>query len=475
MQISLDKLIEVLDGTTVVAPSRTSRVVEQVVWDSRAVVDGCAFLALKGERVDGNSFIGQALGAGASLAIASGDPGEAACEKARRLGAGIVHVDDPYAALRALAGYVRSTLSATVVGISGSSGKTTTKNMIAHVLSAEFATVATKANQNNELGVPATVLNASPETEALVVEMGMRGFGQLEELCSFVQPRIGVLTNIGTAHAELLGSQENIARAKAELIAALPEGGIAILNGDDAFTPLVREVAGCDERGVGVLLYGTGEDCMVRATDIEFSRIGKPSFTIQFPNGRSTRVELPLLGKHNVLNALAAAAVGYACDMPIERIANALRTVEGQSMRQELVEAGDGIIVINDAYNANPDSMRAALSLLAMMDAGAGSKIAVLGDMGELGVDEVADHRMVGEAAASCGLDLLVAIGELGAHIASGAVGAGMSADRVVACTDVQEAARAVTDVLVPGSIILVKASRFMELERVVEELIATC
>ncbi|MGI6220354.1 MAG: UDP-N-acetylmuramoyl-tripeptide--D-alanyl-D-alanine ligase [Coriobacteriales bacterium] len=472
MQISLAKIIEVLGGATVVAPSQAERVVEQIVWDSRAVTDGCAFLAIKGERVDGNSFIGQALSAGAALAIACDEPGEAACEKARLLGAGIVRVEDPCDALRALAGYVRSTLTATVVGISGSSGKTTTKNMIAHVLSAEFATVATKANQNNELGVPATVLNASEATEALVVEMGMRGFGQLESLCEFVRPGIGVLTNIGTAHAELLGSQENIARAKAELIAALPAGGTAVLNGDDPFTPFVREVAGCDERGVDVLLYGTGEECSVRATDIEFSRIGRPTFSITFPNGRSTRVELPLMGMHNVLNALAAAAVGYACDMPIERIANALRTVEGQSMRQELVEAGDGVIVINDAYNANPDSMRAALSLLSMMDAGAGRKIAVLGDMGELGADEVADHRGVGEAAAACGPDLLVTIGELGAHIAAGAVDAGMPADHVVACADVPQAVRAIEGARVPDSIILVKASRFMELERVVEELI---
>ena len=469
MWLNRSQMIGVLDCRVLVDPADREAIVESITWDSRRVEPGQAFLAIKGERVDGNDFIDQAIGAGASFVIATSEPAGSVLEAARAVDTGVVLVADPIAALKQLAGYARSKSAATVVGVSGSSGKTTTKNLIATVLSAEFATVATTANQNNELGVPATVLAAGKDTEMLVVEMGMRGMGQLEELCSFVRPQIGVITNIGTAHEELLGSQENIARAKAELIAALPDGsGVAVLNGDDPFTPAVREFARTSARNVEAVLYGTSEGCGVRATDVEFDAMGMPTFTMTFPNGRSTRVTLPLAGMHNVMNALAAAAVGYIVDMPVERIANALRSAKGQSMRQETSVADNGVVIVNDAYNANPDSMRAALSMLAMMSA-EGRRIAVLGDMGELGEREVEAHELVGRAVAESGADVLVAIGGLASHIAAGAREAGMDPAAIVERLGVEEALPVLAELVAPGDVVLVKASRFMELERVAQ------
>ncbi len=474
MTLTREQVAGAIECNVLVAPRTADVVVNGVVWDSREVACGCAFLAIAGERVDGNDFIPQAMEAGASMVMATREPEAHVIEAAAKADVAMVAVKDHLKAMGELASFNRAQLSCPVVGVSGSSGKTTTKNMIATVCSAQFETVATAANQNNELGVPNTVLRADPNTQALVVEMGMRGLGQLESLCSAVRPTIGVLTNIGTAHEELLGSRENIAKAKSELIAALPENtGIAVLNGDDRFTPKIREFASVDSRGVSTILYGQGENCDVRAENVEYSCDGMPSFDVRFPNGRTSHVRLPLAGEHNVMNALAAASVGFACDMPVEKICNALERAKGQAMRQEVLESG-GIRVINDAYNANPDSMKAALSLLGMMQAD-GRKIAVLGDMGELGDDEAAAHENVGRRAAASGVDLLVTVGELARHIAAGARAEGMPESVVIECNDVASALATLEREAACGDVVLVKASRFMELERVVEELVDRC
>lgn len=472
MWLNGSQMVGALDCRVAVPPVLGDARIERIIWDSRKIEEGCAFLAIEGERVDGNDFIASAIEAGALFAIATKEPPEAAVGAARMHKAGLVVVDDAVKAMEQMASYVRRRMDATVVGITGSSGKTTTKNMIGRVLSSQFETVATQGNQNNELGVPNTVLSCGVRTEMLVVEMGMRGFGQIEHLCGFVRPHIGVITNIGTAHEELLGSQENIARAKSELIAALPPSeGIAVLNGDDPFTPAVREFADVAGRGVKAITYGMSFGCDVRALDVRLSPDGLPSFDIAFPHGRTGHVDLPIAGIHNVMNALAAAAVGFACDIPMEKICNALRRVEGQAMRQEMVSGKGGSRIINDAYNANPDSMQAALSLLATMEA-SGRKVAVLGDMGELGPREREMHRAVGEAAAAAGVDLLVTVGELSREMAAGAMSAGLDASKVVECDDTDAALEAVAGGLGKGDLVLVKASRFMELENVVKGLV---
>ena len=472
MWLTRNEMIGVLSCYVVANPAQRDDYVENIVWDSRQVLPGCAFLAIPGEKVDGNSFITQAIDAGAKFIIATTRPSQDIIDKAQSLDVAVVVVEDYQQALWQLASYYRERLNAHIIGISGSTGKTTTKDMIATVCSAQFITTATAANQNNELGVPNTVLSASMDTEALIVEMGMRGLGQLEELCSFVCPHIGVLTNIGTAHEELLGSQTNIAKAKSELIAALPsKTGIAILNGDDPFTSKIREFAATESSDVAVLLYGMNEHCNVRAVNVEFDADGKPSFDIVFPNGRSGHVDLPMTGQHNVMNALAAASVGYALDMPVERICNALGKTQTSSMRQELLTRADGARIINDAYNANPDSMRASISTMALMACG-GQRIAVLGDMGELGENEVRAHFSVGFYAAQNNVDVLVCVGLLSHHMAAGAIEAGMPRGQVIECSDVADALQVLEGMVCSDGIVLVKASRFMHLEQIVKELV---
>ncbi len=474
MKLTREQIIGAVGCMVLVEPSAVDVDIDHVVWDSREADNKCVFLAIEGEKVDGNNFIPQVIDAGTKMIIATRDLDQSVIDQAKNADASIIKVADYLEALHELAAFNRSRLTLNVVGVTGSSGKTTTKNMIAQVCSAQFKTVATSANQNNELGVPNTVLRADPDTQALVVEMGMRGLGQIQSLCKAVHPTVGVITNIGTAHEELLGSQENIARAKSELIEALPKGeGVAVLNGDDPFTPHIFEFAQTDSRHVAVLLYGLGDNCDVHADNIEFSDNGLASFDVVFPDGRAGHINLPLAGKHNVSNALAAAAVGFALDMPIEKICNALNRAQGQSMRQEIIES-HGIKVINDAYNANPDSMAAALDLLKIMQAD-GKKVAVLGDMGELGKNEKQAHFNTGVKAAQSEVDLLVCIGELAQEIAAGATKAGMDNSQVIKCSDIASALTALKQEVTSGDVVLVKASRFMELERVVEELVDKC
>ncbi len=472
MRMSVSAAICAMECCVLVQAPDPAAEITSITWDSREARAGCAFLAIAGERADGNLFCEQAIRSGSLLAIVTSEPSEQAISAAIECGCAIVQVADHLEAISQLAAAYRTGLDARVVGITGSNGKTTTKDMVARVVGAQFKCAATSSNQNNELGVPATVLSADPETEVLVVEMGMRGMGQIEALCEVVRPEIGLITNIGTAHEELLGSRENIARAKAELAAALTAGrGVAILCGDDPFTPLVREAAGVDDRGVTVLSFGLSEGCAVRGSNVVFSDMGRPSFDIEFPNGRTCHVDLPLMGMHNVMNALSAAAVGYVLDMPLERICNALGNVKAQSMRQEVTLTDGGVRIIDDTYNASPDSMRAALSLLQMMET-PGRRIAVLGDMGELGERSIQLHHEVGEMVAASGTDVLVCIGELSRQISAGAMDAGLDPSSVVECDDVDSALEELGRIVSAGDTVLVKASRFMGLERVVKGLV---
>ncbi len=472
MRLSVSEAISALRGSLVVPPADPGFEMTSVTWDSRMACPGCAFLAIPGERVDGNDYIVQAMESGAALAIATSEVTPEAMAAALASGAAIVRVDDHIEAMTRLASRWREELSATVVGVTGSNGKTTTKDMIAQVLGSRFSCVSTLANQNNELGVPATVLAAERETETLVVEMGMRGMGQIESLCAFARPHIGVVTNIGTAHEELLGSRENIARAKAELIASLPDGhGVAVLGGDDPMTPFLREISGADARGIRTLTFGISDGCAVRGFDVEFCDTCLPTFSIEFPDGRVGRVTIPLRGMHNVMNALAAASVGYALDIPIERICNALAGIGGQKMRQQVTLASAGYNVIDDTYNASPDSMSAALTVLQMMKT-PGRRVAVLGDMGELGERSEELHREVGEMVVERGVDLLVTVGTLSKSISAGAMDRGLAEGKAIECDDVDDAIGALRAILEEGDTVLVKASRFMGFERIVKGLV---
>ena len=470
MELTVSEIAAAVSGHLVAGNGNAAQPVCGIVWDSRQIAPDGAFLALPGARVDGNDFVVQAIRAGARAVICTREPDAAAREAAAGCGCALIVVEDGVAALTALASAWRARLSARVVGITGSTGKTSTKDLVASVLAQRYRTVATVANHNNELGVPATVLAAGPDTEALVVEMGMRGLGQIEALCKTVRPSFGIVTNIGSSHLELLGTRENIARAKSELLQALSDDGCAVLNADDSFTPFLVEQGRLAERGIAQCAFGLSAGADVRADAVSFDGRACASFRLSLPDGSTGTVHLSMPGRHNVYNALAAAALGQRLGLGIEEISRGLSQARGSGMRLEVVQLADGVTVVNDAYNANPDSMRAALETLAGMGT-SGRRIAVLGDMGELGANEETLHEEVGTAAAASGVDLLVCVGALARAIAQGALAAGMAPDAVLVCDDAHEAARLVGSRAAAGDVVLVKASRFMGLEQVVREM----
>lgn len=432
--------------------------------DSRAVVAGCAFFALPGERVDGHAFVAAALAGGARVAFVSrwDDAISAEVSAAAAPSSAVVRVGDVTSALESLAVHHRARLTCPVVGITGSTGKTTTKDFLAAALAARFSVVATRGNRNNELGVPLTVLEADADTGVLVVEMGMRGPGQIEQLCAIVRPTVALVTNVGQTHMELMGTQEAILRAKGELVRCIPEDGAVFLNGDDV---LSRRLA--DETLAPVTWYGMDKGSNVRVTDLVVDDAGRPEFTLR-ARRRSARIALPVTGRHNAYTAAAATAVAMHLGVPLDEIADALRAVEVTGMRMEVFTAANGVTVINDAYNASPTSMRAAVVALADIRTG-GRRVAVLGDMAELGSLEELAHFRLGEDVARSGIEDLVTVGPRARRVADGARAAGMAPAHVRACASVEEASEVLDDLLEAGDTVLVKASRSMGLERVVE------
>lgn len=470
-----------------------------VTWDSREVQSGWLYVALPGERVDGHDFVEAALRAGAAGALVMQSPGHAACLLAREMGAAVIEVANTASAITDLARAWRGHLRGRVIGLTGSVGKTTTKNLVRDVCAAYGSVVATKANQNNELGVPRTLLSADPETAVVVVEMGMRGSGQIASLCDFVRPDWGLVTNVGESHIELLGSRDNIARAKAELYAALPAGvGRAFLNLDDEHLDLLMEAGALAGRPVSLVGFSghpssaerellerdeTVCEEVVWAEDAALDAEGRARFTLcardhadrdelsLFASVEKCPCTLALTGAHNVDNAVAAASVGFALGLDLETIAAAIGASVPEPGRQEVIAARGGFTIVNDAYNASPDSMRASLATFAATDV-AGRRIAVLGDMGELGSFADACHRGVGARAAASSLDHLICVGDLAGAIAEGALAAGMDASRVSRAATVADVLEELDTLLEPGDAVLVKASHFMGLNRVVEGLV---
>jgi len=431
-------------------------VVRGIAVDSRGVTPGDLFVALPGDRVNGEDFVEDALARGAAAAMVG--------PRWAGRGGRLIVVDDPGAALLRLAGHQRANLRAHVVGITGSTGKTCTKDLTAAVLRRRFDVVASPASFNNEVGLPLTLLEADEQTEAIVCEMGSRGPGHIRLLCEVARPTIGVVTNVGVAHMELFGSPEVLRDAKAELPESLPADGAAILNADD---PVVRDYG--DRTPARVVWFGTEETADVAAKAVEVSPgTGLASFVLRTPDG-SAPVRLRVPGEHMVPNALAAAAVGWTLGMSAAECADQLATASVSGGRMEVTEAG-GVRVLNDAYNANPVSMAAALRAARAM-AGDGRCIAVLGYMAELGPIAQDEHRRIGELAARLGIDLLVVVGTEASLIAAGARDAGLPPDRMTTCAGPQEAAALVGSLVRSRDLVLVKASRVARLERVADAL----
>ena len=460
--MSVARLAE-LTGGTLLAGSPDA-VLTGVGIDSRTIPAGSAFFALAGERSDGHDWVPAALRAGAKAAVVSrwDDEAAASAVDASLGGAGVVLVPDAAEALRRLAGAHRASLRCTVLGITGSTGKTGTKDFVAAALSGSCTVVSTRGNRNNELGVPLTVLEADAATDVLVVEMGMRGEGEIGALCKLVRPTLGLVTNIGQTHIEVLGTQDAIAKAKGELVACVPADGMVFLNGDDEWSRAL------ERRSVApVTWYGLSEDADVRASDIEVDEGGRPTLTLSAA-GEQVRTTLPVPGRHNAYNAAAATAVALHLGVALDDIGAGLATAIMTDMRMQVFTAAGGVVVVNDAYNASPTSMRAALATLVDMRA-AGRRVAVLGDMAELGSLTELAHFSLGEVVARSRIDVLVTVGERASRIADGAIAEGMTPSSVRPCAGVEEAGEVLDDLLAPGDVVLVKASRCMELERIVE------
>lgn len=455
--ITADK-IAAITGGLLLGPGDVT--IAGVSTDTRQIRPGDLFLALRGERYDAHDFLHQAVEAGAGALMVS-RPLEAAP------GVPVILVDDTLAGLQALAAHVRRQFTIPVWGVTGSSGKTTTKDMVAAVLASGWQVLKTRGNFNNEIGLPLTLLDLTPQHGAAVVEMGMRGPGEIDALCRLARPTGAIINQIGVAHLGRLGSVENIARAKGEILEHVPAHGWALLPGAN---PLARAQA---HRCKGQVLYfGLEPGLDIYARDVCREGSGN-RFQVVMGN-KTCDIYLPLLGEHNILNALPAVGAGLLEGLTPAEVAAGLSRLVLSGMRTEILAAGP-YTIINDAYNANPDSTCAALQTLAEVAAGgdAQRKVAVLGDMLELGDEAGSGHRRVGAAAMQHGVGLLVTVGELSRETAAGARQAGGKPQTIISCARNDEALERLQQVLRPGDVVLVKGSRGMQMEQIVQGLLA--
>lgn len=442
--------------------------------DSRKVQKGDIFFALPGEKTDGHAFVKSALQAGAVGAVVKHWPDNLDKSRLKEEADGvndlkstggplIIQVDDGLKALQTLASWYRKQFSIPVIGVTGSTGKTTTKDLIAAALSKRLSVLKTEGNYNNELGVPLTLLNLSDEHQAAVVEMAMRGQGEIAELCSIATPTMGVITNIGKTHQELLGTQENIALAKGELLESLLQvEGWAVLNNDDSWQHFLRK----RYNDLKTINYSIKQSATIYARNIQLHGLIGSTFQVQLPQVEG-EIQVPVPGLHNVYNTLAALGVGWLLGLHLEEMAAGLADIQLSSMRLEIKNGYRETTLINDTYNANPDSMRSALEVLSI--AGGKRKVAILGDMYELGDYTEAGHLEVGKEVAKKEISLLVTVGKLAEGIAKGARKAGLADERVKAVWDKESAIKIVKEYLEPGDVVLVKGSRGMRMEDIIK------
>ena len=447
----------------------------ETVIDSRKAVPGALFVAFKGERSDGNLYALKALEAGAAAVVLSDAPGEEAVAYARDHGCALLRAegDDCEEFLLRLAAYERSLHPDWIVaGVTGSVGKTTTKDMLAAALSARYRTHATAGNYNNLIGMPLTLLNAPADTEALVLEMGMDGLGQIDRMTRAARPVLAAITNVGVSHLMHLKTRENIARAKAEIIAGMePACGIeptlAITSANDFTEFIVGQFA--EPAHIRTLTVGSRSDDDVRQASLVVHHDATTQAELAFADGTSIPLDLPIPGTSSVIDAMLALALARTAGVDARAASKALSEMKLTSMRLDVRTTPSGVRIIDDTYNASPASMASSLSVLGTM-ACTGRRIAVLGEMFELGEDELQMHACVGAYAAALGLDLIVCIGdELGHAIAEGARTVGYSEDALLVFDSVSDALDALVPVLCEGDVLLAKASRASGLDAFVK------
>ena len=445
-------------GGTLVGENREF---EYVCTDSREVDEKTLFVATLGERVDGHNFIPSAQKLGGVCFLCERIPEGADMDSC------FCVVEDSVAAFATLAQGYRKNTPIDTVAITGSVGKTTTKELTACVLLEGFKLYSTEGNFNSVIGMPMSMLEVGRECEAAVFEMGMSGFGEIRQMSQAATPKIAAITNIGTSHLEYLGTRENIAKAKYEITEGLRTGGTLILNGDE---PLLCELAKNDcERNFDVLfasVNGNGDFC---AENIRFTS-DSSIFDLKYSGGEITDISVPAIGLHIVYDALFACSIGLLMGLCGEQIKQGIAKYTPKAYRQRIYDAG-GFKIIADCYNASPESTKSALEVLSGLEGD--RKIAVLGDMRELGEHSVQLHREVGRFAAEKKIDVLLTVGELGAHIAEGALLGGMSKENVYSELDesAENTIKTLKDIVVEGDVILFKASRAMKLERIIEQI----
>jgi UDP-N-acetylmuramoyl-tripeptide--D-alanyl-D-alanine ligase len=461
--LTLEFFLEILAGFP---PGERQTAVESVVIDSRNAGPGALFVALPGEKMDGHDFVLDAFSRGAIAALVERPVvGEVALVDSRQPGADApistpvcVLVDNTLAALQQAAAAWRSRHNIRVAGVTGSVGKTTTKELVHAVLSRRFHTLKSESSYNNEIGLPLTLLKIRPEHKRAILEMGTYGRGEIAHLCAMARPELGIVTIIGPVHLERMGSLENIVTAKRELVEALPADGTAILNKDDE---RVMSMAGHTE--ARIFTYGLDSRADLRADNIRSMGLEGIQFSLHHRGETLRNVSVPLLGRHSVHTALRAAAVGLVEGLSWEEIITGLQSTSSQ-LRLVAVPGPQGSIVIDDTYNSSPESAIAALNLLGDLQ---GRHVAVLGDMLELGAVEEASHRLVGRRARAVA-DVLLVVGERGRLIGEEALSAGMAPENVFMADDVDTAVVTLEKLIQPNDVILVKASRGARLDRVV-------
>ena len=461
---TVEEICEVLSAKSPagLSPQDLKQRIRRVVTDSRLVRKGDLFIAFQGERFDAHTFVPKVFAQGAVCAIVQEDYRLPPMQKRTAMPI-VLGVRDTLEAFQRLATHYRNRFPIPVIAITGSNGKTTTKEMVAHVVAQRWKTLKTEGNLNNRIGVPQTLFQLAPRHQAAVIEMGVDQQGQTTRLCEIARPTIGVITNIGPDHLEFFGSMEGSAQAKAELLDHLPQDGAVVLNADDEYFDYLAARAQCR-----VVAFGASPKAVIRAANVRTDEKGGTVFGLVLPGkSRQTGVHIRTQGQHNVSNALAAAAVGHALGLSGAAIAEGLLKFRPAAMRSQ-ISSSHGVQVINDCYNANPASMKAAIQLLAELGRGKRS-IAALGDMLELGAETKRMHREVGAFLAGQGIGHLLACGVLGRELAEGARQAGMPSDRIAELPDAQAAATALSRMVRQGDVVLVKASRGMRMEQVVE------
>jgi UDP-N-acetylmuramoyl-tripeptide--D-alanyl-D-alanine ligase len=476
--LSLADVFEALIG---IRPAMASSVITEGAIDSRQVIPGAIFIALPGEHHDGHDFVGEAFAAGADYALIRNDlssqfpvldlrepvlPEDLNNHLSKIEKPFCIQVNDPLVALQQVAKFWRSKLDVQVIGITGSVGKSTTKEVVAEVLSQRYVTLKNKGNLNNEIGLPLTMLSLTEEHERAVLEMGFYVPGEIKLLCDLSNPRIGVVTNIGTVHASRAGSQEEIARGKTELVQSLPKDGFAILNYDD---PFVRRMA--DQTKAHVFFYGLEEVADLWADNVESLGLEGIRFLMHYRQQKNRPAEIlqlrvPLIGRHSVQTVLRATAVGLVDGLTWQEIVSGLRTASNE-IRLITARTNNGALILDDTYNASPESTLAALNLLHDLD---GRKVAVLGDMLELGQYELRGHQMVGIRAAEV-VDELVTLGELAKVIAQSAMDAGLPAEKIIILDQVEQVIQYLKPELKPNDVVLIKGSNLMRMDRIVAAL----